>query len=142
MHTHLQTLMYEHMCIPPTLMKTHTHVCGRISVCAVSLYVRISVSECLYLCYIYVCMHIYTYLYVLTDDNMQGKQSQKTDINISQRGGVFTQGSPNFCQRINLFVYFLCSSLAHPTLRPDVARICSSKAHLSVSPFGKARARN
>lgn len=80
MHTHLQTLMYGHMCIPPTLMKTHTHVCGRISVCAVSLYVRISVSECLYLCYIYVCMHIYTYLYVLTDDNMQGKQSQKTDI--------------------------------------------------------------
>lgn len=65
MHTHLQTLMYEHMCIPPTLMKTHTHVCGRLNVCAVRLYVRISVALNVYIYVIstYVCTYIPTCMF-------------------------------------------------------------------------------
>lgn len=60
MQTHLQTLMYEHMCIPPIHMKTLTHVRGRLSVCAVRLYVRISVSLNVYIYVIstYVCTYI------------------------------------------------------------------------------------
>lgn len=62
MHTHLQTLMYEHMCIPPINMKTHTHVCGRLSVCAVRLYVRISMCLRMFISMLYLRIHAHIYL--------------------------------------------------------------------------------
>lgn len=72
--------VWAHVYTTYTYENTHSCTWTVKCMCCSFICAYFCVSECLYLCYIYVCMHIYTYLYVLTDDNIQGKQSQKTDI--------------------------------------------------------------
>lgn len=79
-HASANINVWTHVYTTYTYENTHSCMWTVKCMCCSFICAYFCVSECLYLCYIYVCMHIYTYLYVLTDDNIQGKQSQKTDI--------------------------------------------------------------